>query len=390
MFFHISNINQANFPFNYQHNNLVINLDNGWIKSSDEHNNVLFYKGYLDQGKIENFISEIANQEEPLYTGNFCLIKCFDQGVTVKTDRYRSFPIYFGEDGLTNLQSSGETIHTDSFVMLTNNMQKIESKFILLTDNTYCNIEFEDCVNKVDDIIIRKLSTFFNNYKLPLNIFLSGGIDTTTLYSYVLKLDIPHTLIDYFHTDFNYFYLKNHHTLSNYWGFGQIHHWNAPCILMSGAPGDEFTARSPTTANMLLRYYNTGIDELLEDKKNSLHHAYFSRYVNLFRSQAHLVFDNLSHVIKECSNMILNDYQHWHLGHTMVYTPFRDIEIFEIVASLDKQNLIDQVFDSTVQKELIKRNAPHLLDTLSTNKNTGNFLENLTNIYTEPLLDNIS
>jgi hypothetical protein len=389
MFFHITDIKLNNFPYSHQHNNLVINLDNGWTIATDEYNNQLFYKGYLDQGKIENYIFEIANQEEPIYTGNFCLIKCFNQGVTVKTDRYRSFPMYFGKDGLTNLQSSGETIHTDSFVMLTNSMEKIESKFQLLDDDIYHNIEFEDCVNKVNDIITRKLLTFFDNYKLPLNVFLSGGIDTTTLYSYVLKLDIPHTLINYFHTDFDYFYLKNHHTLSNYWGFGQIHHWSTPCILMSGAPGDEFTARSPTTANMLLRYYNTGIDELLDKYKNSLHYKYFSRYLNLFKSQCDLRFNNLTHVIKECSNMILNDYQHWHLGQTTVYTPFRDIEIFKTVASLNRQDLIEQVFGSTVQKELIKRNAPQLLSTLSVDKNTGNFLENLTNIYTEPLRDNI-
>jgi hypothetical protein len=150
---------------------------------------------------------------------------------------------------------------------------------------------------------------------------------------------------------------------------------------MSGAPGDEFTARSPTTANMLLRYYNTGIDELLDDYKDSLHYSYFSRYINLFKSQSELKYNSLDHVIKECSDMIYNDYQHWHLGHTMVYTPFRDIEIFDIVAALEKNDLVEQIFNSTVQKELIRLNAPHLIDCLSTDKNTGNFMENLTDIY---------
>jgi hypothetical protein len=356
-------------------------LDNGWQTTHDEHNNTLFYKGYLDKGKIENYILDIANQEEPFYTGNFCLIKCFNQGVTVKTDRYRSFPIYYDGTCLTNLYATGDKIHTDSYVMLKDNLEKVESKFVLVENKHYKNISFNYCVDKVDYILTNKFKTFFESNLLPVHIFLSGGIDTTTLYAYVLKLGIPHVLVNYLHTDLDYFYLKNHYTLSNSWGFTQIHHWAKPCILMSGAPGDEFTARSPTTANMLLRYYNTGIDELLDDYKDSLHYSYFSRYVNLFKSQSELKYNSLDHVIKECSNMILNDYQHWHLGHTMVYTPFRDIEIFDIVAALEKNDLVEQIFNSTVQKELIRLNAPHLIDCLSTNKNTGNFMENLTDIY---------
>jgi hypothetical protein len=86
--------------------------------------------------------------------------------------------------------------------------------------------------------------------------------------------------------------------------------------------------------------------------------------------------------------MILNDYQHWHLGHTLFYTPLRDISVFDTIASMNKQDLVEQIFHSTVQKELIKRNAPHLLASLSTSKNTGNFMENLTKIYTQQPLDN--
>lgn len=388
MFFHICNSKLDNFPVNYQHNDLVVNLDSSWTKSHDAHNNVLFYKGYLDNGLIEDYILDIANQEEPFFTGNFCLIKCFNQGVTIKTDRNRSFPMYFSANGLTNLYNIGELIHTDSFVMLTNDLQKIESKFQLIAKKDFENLSFNDCVNKVDEILTKKIRTFFNNNQLPLHVFLSGGIDTTTLYSFVLKLGIPHVLVDYFHTDLDYFYLKNHATLTNYWGFGQMHYWTNPCILMSGAPGDEFTARSPATANMLLRFYNTGIDELLDKNKNSLHFNYFSRYLNLFDSQRELKFQSLNHVIKECLNMILNDYQHWHLGPTLFYTPLRDVEVFETIASLNKQDLVEQIFNSTVQKELIKRNAPHLLASLSTSKNTGNFMENLTNIYTARPLDN--
>jgi hypothetical protein len=384
MFFQISDKLLDNFPTNYQHNNLYVNLDHGWHTTFDQHNNRIFYKGYLDNLTIADCVLDIACQEEPVYTGNFCLIKCFDQGITVKTDRYRSFPMFFSGHGLTNLYNTGDPVHTDSFVMITNNLDKVESKFNLLQHSEYKQISMQECVDKIDNILTNKFQTFFKHNKLPLHVFLSGGIDTTTLYSYVLKLNIPHVLVNYLHTDLDYFYLKNHHTLSNFWGYKQIHYWSSPCVLLSGTPGDEFTVRSPTTANMMLKHHSESIDDLLDSFKESLHYRYFLRYTDLFRSQQSLSFITLTSAINECLNIILNDYQHWHLGETLCYTPLRDVEIFSTIASLHKQDLIKQIFNSRVQKELIMRNAPHLLDSLSTDKNTDNYMSNLTNLYTRP------
>jgi hypothetical protein len=48
------------------------------------------------------------------------------------------------------------------------------------------------------------------------------------------------------------FYLANSSDIKKYWGYRQIHHWQMPCVLASGAPGDEFMLRSPTTANQYL------------------------------------------------------------------------------------------------------------------------------------------
>jgi hypothetical protein len=388
VFFQICNSKLDNFPVNYQHKNLIVNLDHGWHTAYDEHDNVLFYKGYLDNGKIEDFILDIARQEEPFYTGNFCLLKCFDQGISIKTDRYRSFPICYLNGNITNLNLSGEQVYTDSFVMLTNNLEKIESKFALIEDVSCATLSFDSCVDKIDEILTNKLKVFFSQNTLPVHVFLSGGIDTTTLYSYIVKLNVPHKLIDYLHTDFDYFYLKNHHTLSQHWGYRQFHYWTQPCVLVSGTPGDEFTVRSPTTANMLLKYHQTSIADILEQHSNSLHFKYFEKYKNIFEAQRHLLYPNLNIVVKECLNIILNDYQHWHLGSTLSYTPLRDIGIFTTIASLAKEDLVNQIFNSIVQKALIRKNAPHLLDCLSTNKNSSNFLENLVNIYTAPLPDN--
>jgi len=388
MFFNIGPEKLDNFPVHYQHGKLTVNLDTGWKETVDVYNNKIFYKGYLDKANIDNCIVELSNQEEPLHTGNFCLIKCFDQGVTLKADRYRSFPIWYDPAyGLNNLISWQETSWTDSFVKLTHELEKVESKFDLLGIVQSDTLTFSEVVDQVDAILTNKILSFAQNVNQPIKVFLSGGIDTTTLFSYLCKLKIPYQIVSCYHTDLDYFYLKNHGTLSKFWGYRQFHYWKEPSVLLSGTPGDEFTVRSPTTTNMILRYYDTSLEKLLPKHTDSLHFNYFSQYVDSLRYQEHLNYTSLEHVIKECSNIILNDWQHWHLGPTISYTPLRDIKIFQLIARLNFDDLVQQIMNSSVQRELIKRNNPELLTILSTNKNNSNYMENITNLPNLQSLD---
>jgi len=391
MFFHIGNISLDNFPRNYQHNNLYVNLDHGWHEIHDQHNNKIFYKGYLDHANIEDHLIDIASQEEPLYTGNFCLIKCFDQGVSIKTDRCRSFPIWYDQQrGLNNLIQYNETIWSDSFVTLTFDLNKIESKFDLIGQIETTTLSFDHVVKCVDEILTNKILEFSKTIKRPVRVFLTGGIDTTTLFSYFYKFKIPYEIIDYYHTDLDYFYRKNHGDLCNFWGYRQFHYWKDEVILLSGAPGDEFTVRSPTTANMMLKYYQTGIDELLPKYKDSLHYKYFGKHNLLWESQKNLHYSSLKEVILACSNIIVNDWQHWHLGKTISYTPLRDLEIFKAVSRLKFEDLVDQIMNSSIQMALITKNNPELLQILSTNKNSNNYMENVTKTSMLKSLNQIS
>lgn len=391
MFFNISKQVLSNFPYHYKHNSLVVNLDAGWHQAYDQFNNKIFYKGYLDNHSIHNCILDIAEQEEPKFIGNFCLIKCFDKGIAIKTDKYRSFPLWFDADhGLTNLEKCGDAVYTDSFVMISNLLQKVESKFDVIGTVEETALSFQQVVNRIDNILSEKIENFLENNKdLPLHIFLSGGVDTMCLYSYVRKLNLPHKLIRCLHADLDFFFLKNHQTIHNFWGFRQVHYWDSPCVLLSGAPGDEFTLRSPTTANMMLRYHNTGIDELLKAQENSLHYQYFSKYKDIFNEQAKLKFSSFTQAVNSCLHIVLNDYQHWHLGNTHYFTPYRDLEIFKTIARLSKQDLVDQIFRSSIQIALITKNAPELLAALSTQKNTANYMENLSMLYSELPQDSI-
>ena len=385
MFFYISKSIQSNFPNNYTTTNFVISLDQGWIETADQHGNKIWYKGYLDNAILSDYVLSIANEHEPTYNGNFCIIKVFDQGLTLHTDRLRSFPVWHCENGLTNLHPIGETVWTDSTIMLTNDLSLVHAKIDVIGHVEESTLSFEQVVEQVDDILNTKIENFLKNLKLPLRVFLSGGIDTGLVFAYIDKHTKNYELVLNSHIDYDYFYLKNHGFLSSFWGYNQIHHWQEPCVLASGAPGDEFTARSPTTANLLLLHYGTSIPKLLKDPAyaDCLHYLYFDKqkYLDYWEQQAkEYTPGSLAEVIKTCCNYNANDWQHWHLGNTLTWTPLRDLEIFKLFARLEPTALKNQIMNSAVQKELIRRNNPRVLNYLSTQKNSKNHMENLTGL----------
>jgi len=79
----------------------------------------------------------------------------------------------------------------------------------------------------------------------------------------------------------------------------------------------------------------------------------------------------------ELCNTVVNDWQHWHLGNTLTWTPFRDLELFKLFLALPYEQALGQIMNSSVSCELIERNVPGLTCVLSSQKNSGNTMRNL-------------
>jgi hypothetical protein len=387
MFFHIGKTVQENFPYNHQTDNFVINLDEGWTQVQDSQGNNIWFKGYLDDAPLHQYALRISEENKPTYSGNFCVIKVTSQGAIIKSDRLRSFPIWYNGQELTNLKNIGETIWADCLVTLNNNLTLTRSYFDAVGEIPDVKLSFNKIVDQVDTILKNKVINFLKYKELPIKVFLSGGIDTALVFSYLKKYSNDYELILNSHIDYDYFYLKNHGHLSKLWGYTQIHHWNNQCYLASGAPGDEFTVRSPVTANFLLLAHKTSIPKLLADPEyaNCLHYYYFNqqKYLDAWAKQEQEYNEKENSwvdTLQLCCNYNLNDWQHWHLGQTLTWTPMRDLEIFKLIANLPIEYLKQQVMNSIIQIELIKRNNPEILTYLSTQKNTLNYMENLTKL----------
>ena len=155
-------------------------------------------------------------------------------------------------------------------------------------------------------------------------------------------------------------------------------------MLTSGAPGDEFMLRSPTTVNLYLRFHGLEMLDLLDQPQwNSvLHHAYFNRdkHREIFAIKEPLSDWNHQEMIWNICNMLLNDWQHWHLGNTLTWTPLRDLDIIKCLLRLPPELALGQIMNSDISQQLIEKNCLGLTQVMSSQKNSGNVMENLVDI----------
>jgi hypothetical protein len=211
-----------------------------------------------------------------------------------------------------------------------------------------------------------------------LRVFLTGGVDSMLIYSFLKKYTDDYELVKCSHVDYDYFWLKNSNDVGKFWGYNQIHHWHDPCVLTSGTPGDEFMLRSPSTSDLWLKAHGIQITDLLNDPKwqSCLHAKYFNKNSN------YSIFQQTSPspiTPWELCNIVVNDCQHWHLGNTLMWTPLRDLEIFKLMLQLPIDAAITQIMDSKLSKQLIMQNSDGLVNLLNSSKNAGEPNKNFIN-----------
>ena len=374
MFFDINSQALPNFPCHYGLGNLIVNTDTGWHQGrTDQH--IVIYKGYMDRARLDQSLAQIVSETEPTHTGNFCVIAWHmaENRFSLHSDRWRSFPIYLDPGhSINNLIPRARTAWTDSLVSWDPSFDIQEVKFDVIGDSVTGTTK----TDQICDLLLDKCQRFYNNNPGSIKIFLSGGVDTMLVYSLVLALDLPHEVIWSSHVDHDHFWLANHDDLARHWGYTQIHHWITPSMLASGAPGDEFMMRSPTTAN--LWFLNRGTSIPQQVKPDDLHWHYFNKPVHqhLFEKQQQ-DFRPPPDIDRYILNNIVNDWQHWHLGHTLTWTPLRDLDLAKMMLRLPPDQIVAQICRSEISLALIETNRPGLSGLISDQKNCNNSLANL-------------
>ena len=379
MFFHISQKPQENYPYQWQLGCFAISTDNGWKHLTVGPVEIL-YKGYADIGPMESLLGQVMFQSMPHLTGNFCALVVVNDTLAIQTDRYRGFPIYIGPNDINNLVAADRTAWTDSLITVNSDLSVIENKFDLIGDINTTPLDFSHALDQVHDILTYKTNRFLSHNTLPLKVFLSGGVDTMLVYSYLHAAKAQIEMLDHYHFDHDYFWRINSDLVCEHWAYQQTHHWKDPCVLASGSPGDEFMLRNPVSGDFYLRHLGTTINESVNP--NHMHY----KYIKLEKNQKHIsnqpsLLNTSQELHYHMCNTMVNDWQHWHLGNTLHWTPLRDLEILKIIMRLPKDHSVNQIVNSEFSTALIERNMPGGSKLISNQKNIGPTLKNLNGFF---------
>lgn len=377
MFFSISHNDNLDFTHQWQHRGVTVNTDAGWQQTimGDQY---VVYKGYAESGQLIDLLPNILAQTEPTLLGNFCVIVIDNTTVKIKTDKYRSFPLWVdaGKE-ITNLTTLSRSIWADSVLEAGLDLSVTEHKFDIIGTIDIAPLSEDEVLDQIDRILLTRTQNFVKHNTLPIKSFLTGGVDSLLVYSYLKRINADVEVIEYLHIDYDHFWRSNSDHLKKFWGYSQIHHWNNPTVLASGAPGDEFMLRSPTTATMHLRSNNTSIPELLKTNPTCLHYRYFCQDKNQQAIHTPYTLVTPTQTVWDICNILVNDWQHWHIGNTLTWTLLRDPDLIKLMLRLPLASAIDQILNSTISIKLIERNIPGASTWISDQKNTGATRKNL-------------
>lgn len=376
MFFNIKQSADDTFTNNYRLNNdFWLNCDAGWEKFTDS-DTVVFVKGYADADSLENLIPEIVKNPTPYLDGSFLAVIVNNDLITITHDVYRPTPINIEtkDKSIHNFKSQTSTpVWADSYITFDKDFNITYHQFdpIGVIETDY--LTEQEVIDQIDEILVNRFSAFLKHNTLPVKWFPSGGIDGCTLDSY---LETDYETCFYEHFDLTKFTCRHKYDILEYWGYRQMHHWVDPCVLVTGGNGDENLLRGPETVNLLCMHYGINLEEVL--KPTDYHYTHFlnskNRQIYEFQKNDKLtqfLVTNKEKLFKNIVTRILNDHQHWHLENTLTFTPFKDLKLTKLLLRLKPEDLLRQITDANINKQLIIKHKPHLLDIVSKQKNTN-------------------
>jgi hypothetical protein len=375
MFFRIAPEQDMKFPVHFPlRDDLWLNCDTGWTEIWTEHG-FAYIKGYCFQRGINHVLAqELFENAQPRFEGSFVAVLAHKDGtVTVTNDTTRATPLFRDDAGhavgTIEIQHP-VNIWADAWVTIGQTIQEHRWTAIPVPGPTR---DFTEVVDEIHNLLTAKFSWLGLNAD-NIKVFYSGGIDTLLCISYLRALHIPHELIMAEHSDYDQFTINFESQLRNHWGYNQIHHYRNPTTLVTGACGDEYFLRGPATANIMLAHLGMTMEQVL--RPDHYHYLYFrgveksALYATQQQDeQIQKAIQSKQTTVDHILQMCINDHQHWHLGHTITFTPFKDIQLLKLTLELDEENIIDAIVDASIQKELIRRNDAGLLAYLAKNKN---------------------
>jgi len=376
MFFKIAPQNLDQFMFNYRLNDTHwLNCDAGWTSVETKYGTA-YIKGYCHEHAFDTaFAEELFEDTEPRYTGNFVAVLARLSGtVDITNDVTRSTPVWRTDTAVGNIDMP-DAVNVWATNTATITTEVVEHAWNNITPNDLTSRTFDAAVDQIDEILTAKFAWLKDTAK-NVKIFYTGGIDTLLCVSYLRRLGIQHELVTAEHYDYDKFACNFDQAIKTNWAYRQMHHWREPTYFVTGACGDEFFLRGPATANLMLMHLGINMERLLQPEHYHYHYFRETEKLDIYNAQRvnpeiQKILPNKKEVQDYIMGMCINDHQHWHLGNTVTFTPFKDIRILATVLEMEKNDIAECIADAKLQRTLIARNNPALLSCLDQYKNQG-------------------
>ncbi len=359
MFFSITTCQDHRFPHSYQFDKLWVNCDSGW-----QHESGKFYKGY---------------------NNNNCRITVTDAGIDLDHSDPRSFPLWFEHGLITNLDTdSGKRAWASDHLHM-------NSDGTIVWTPIQLDLAVPDqllSIKQAQQQIRSHLDTAVDKLDCPVKLFCSGGLDTFLIYSMLTYHDCAFELLETDHFENDTFVEHNRAVLQSHWSYRptQLHHWTQPTWLATGGCGDEYFLRGPAVIAMLTAWHDIDFGTMLQQHPDCYHYHHFGKYQELWQTswqQRHKLQEQ--YATRDALNLqimdtLANDHQHWHLGETITWTPFKNIEIARTLLQCDIADILPQFLDGAVTKNIMADYCPEVLQFVSTHKN-HNTHEHMTEFF---------
>lgn len=357
MFFSVSKIADQRFPFSEQLGDWIFNHDEGWHVDRGGS----WHKGYC---------------HSDINYGCWTKIAINNGVIDIGSAAQRGYPLWWNSENLSlsNLESQGQQIWADCKTTVSDN-NIVCSKLDILGNLDDEKLSADRVVDLLCQNLRAKTNALFADTLPPKKIFPTGGLDSSTVLALVSDRLDQIELLDYEHFEYDFFTNKNIKCIRrNHWAYNQIHHWKSPCVLLTGASGDPAMMRHPLLASIWCAWHDIDLCDKLEhqtgyNKDNLLRNKdtvlkYWDQ-----RSSLKTKFQTYPDLVNYLLDISINDFQHWHLGNTLTWTPFMDAELTKIILSLDPSDILAQIIDGYISKRLIQKLDSELLTLVSERKN---------------------
>jgi hypothetical protein len=348
-------------------------LDDGWKEKSG-----IWYKGYSTECELEYSLIRITKGEKP--TGKWCVI---DKHIIYHPE-LPGFPIYGRGDTRTNIK-------LDHFEQIHHAIGPIPRK-----EST---ISLDTAATLIGYVLVENTKNLYKYNDIPhMNVVCSAGLDTLTSWAvlnevtdkYSVTVHVPtdddKTFQQTMGTDRNYESDLINKVGADYWGYTHASFYNEPNWNITGYYAEVMQYRDGMAINAIARYYDRRIDEIAKEKDYLYWFLKRPNVVNGFKDVEHS-FDSEDDLKKFLWTTVWTDHQMWHLDNNMQFSPFFDVRIPQIMLRLPAYELKKNSVTGYIQRRIIDRFNPELIDLLADYKNEKDVWANFRKNFNPNVVD---